>query len=226
MRPGWHDQVMRDVRELLRGLPVFGGDLPVFDPVAVPERPEELFVAWLAGAIDAGVREPHVMTLSTQGLDDAPDARVLMLRDVTADGWRFATHRLSPKGRQLDRLPAAALTFFWGEQGRQVRVRGRVSPAPEQESAADFLHRSPATRAEAMTGRQSEILTSRHELERAAEAAIERIDQGPDLVLDGWTLYTLHAGEVEFWQAARDRQHTRLRYRRDGDTWTRGELWP
>ena len=39
-------------------------------------------------------------------------------------------------------------------------------------------------------------------------------------------LYTVRAEQVEFWQADEHRKHTRLRYERNGDTWTRGELWP
>jgi len=32
--------------------------------------------------------------------------------------------------------------------------------------------------------------------------------------------------EFEFWQAARERDQLRLRYRRDGDGWVRDLLWP
>lgn len=32
--------------------------------------------------------------------------------------------------------------------------------------------------------------------------------------------------EVEFWQAAKSRTHTRLRYERAGDAWHRYRLWP
>jgi pyridoxamine 5'-phosphate oxidase len=33
-------------------------------------------------------------------------------------------------------------------------------------------------------------------------------------------------GTVEFWQAAHDRAHVRLRYRADGAGWVRERLWP
>jgi len=40
-----------------------------------------------------------------------------------------------------------------------------------------------------------------------------------------WTLYTLRADEVEFWQADPDRRHLRLRYLRPTDgEWTKGLL--
>jgi pyridoxamine 5'-phosphate oxidase len=40
-----------------------------------------------------------------------------------------------------------------------------------------------------------------------------------------WTVYTLRADEVEFWQADPDRRHLRLRYDRSSDgRWTKGLL--
>ncbi len=58
------------------------------------------------------------------------------------------------------------------------------------------------------------------------DAARERLARDPDLVAPGWTLYAVVADHVEFWSADRDRQHLRVRYRRDGDSWTRQLLWP
>lgn len=217
---------MSDVRQFLRGLPVFADELPVFEPGSAPDRPEELFVAWLTDAVEAGVREPHALTLSTVGLDDVPDARVLVLKNVDTTGWQFAANRFSPKGVELERSPSAALTFYWPEQGRQVRVRGPVRTASAADSAADFLARSPGSRAEAVVGNQSRPLDDREELAAAAAQAAERLRTDPGLVVDSWTLYTVRAGQVEFWQADKQRRHTRLQYLRDGEAWRRHELWP
>ncbi|MBL7260114.1 pyridoxine/pyridoxamine 5'-phosphate oxidase [Paractinoplanes lichenicola] len=159
------------MRDFLRGLPVFAGDLPVFDTDKAPERPDELFAAWLAEAVDAGVREPHAMTLSTVGADGIPAARVLILKNVDEHGWQFAAHADSPKGQDLARHPAAALTFYWPARGRQIRVRGPVRPEPADRSAADFLARPPGSRAEASIGRQSRVLPDRRTLDAAVEPA-------------------------------------------------------
>jgi pyridoxamine 5'-phosphate oxidase len=148
------------VREMLRAIPVFAGELPEFDVEAAPERPEELFLSWLHEALDAGVREPHAMTLSTVDEQGVPSARVLILKNVDADGWQFAVHADSPKGRELAGRAAAALTFYWPAQARQIRVKGPVTPAPAEQSAADFLARSLPARAKATLGRQSTPLAT------------------------------------------------------------------
>ncbi|NEA99089.1 pyridoxal 5'-phosphate synthase [Streptomyces sp. SID13726] len=216
------------VREWLRGLEVFAGPLAEFDPAGAPADPVELFLDWLREAVAAGVPDAHAMTLSTVGEDGGPDARVLILKNVDGDGWQFAAHAGSPKGRQLADRPRAALTFYWPRLGRQVRVRGAVEPASPEQSAADLLARAPSARAEVLLGRQSEPLESPEERDRVFRTALARIEAEPELVSPEWTLYTLVPGRVEFWQADKGRLHHRLRYERpDRDTaWQRHRLWP
>ncbi|MZD08570.1 oxidase, partial [Streptomyces sp. SID5785] len=147
-----------DLRELLRGIEVFAGELPHFDPAGAPATPRELFTEWLRGALAAGVREPHAATLSTAGADGDPQARVLILKAVTADGWQFATDGGSVKARDLAERAYAALTFYWAPLARQIRLRGPVVRASAEASAADFLARGAQARAEALVGRQSRPL--------------------------------------------------------------------
>ncbi|MEU3597345.1 pyridoxal 5'-phosphate synthase [Streptomyces sp. NPDC006798] len=216
------------VREWLRGLEVFAGPLGAFVPEDAPEDPVELFLGWLREAVDAGVPEPHAMTLSTVGDDGVPDARVLIVKNVDARGWQFAGSAGSPKGRQLAGLPGAALTFYWPLLGRQVRVRGPVEAASAGESAADLLARSASARAEVLMGRQSDRLADTAERDREFASALARLAAEPELVSPGWTLYTVRATAVEFWQADKDRLHTRLRYERTGPgaPWERHRLRP
>jgi len=217
---------MAQMRDYLRSLTVFDGELPGLDPEAAPDRPETFFAEWLAAAVQAEVREPHAMTLSTLGVDGIPSGRVLILKNVDADGWQFAVHAGSPKGQDLIQHPSAALTFYWSLQARQVRVRGPVVAEPADRSAADFLARPVGSRAEALIGRQSRPLADREDLELATKQNRERIEQEPDLVAPEWTLYTLHANQVEFWQGDKDRKHTRLHYIRTDNGWVRELLWP
>jgi pyridoxamine 5'-phosphate oxidase len=210
----------------LRSLEVFAGELPEFDLSTLPEHPADLFLAWLLEAIEAGVREPHAMTLSTVDQQGRPSSRVLILKGLGDGRFEFATNSLSRKGRELAANPWAALSFYWSEQGRQVRVRGRVLSTGTQRSATDFLARSPQARVEALAGTQSETLEHPEELERALRAAKETLERDPDVVAQEWTLYGLIPDEVEFWQADDQRRHTRLRYRLCDAVWARERLWP
>ncbi|MFJ9794915.1 pyridoxal 5'-phosphate synthase [Streptomyces sp. NPDC101145] len=214
------------LRQTLRDIEVFAGELPGFDPTAAPDTPVELFTEWFLAALDAGVREPHAMTLATADADGDPTARVLILKDVSAEGWQFASDANSRKGRDLAARPYAALAFYWAPLARQVLVRGPVVRETPERCAADFLARGEGARAEALLGRQSQPLADLAERDAQVEASLARIRSEPDLVAPGWTLYSVRPESVEFWQGDKQRRHTWLVYRSAPDGWTRQLLWP
>jgi len=219
---------MSSMKDKLRGMPTLTGTPPgTFDTDAAPLAPAELFGVWLEAAIGAGEREPTAMTLSTVDDEGWPDARVLILKDLDADGgWWFAGSTRSAKGRQLHTHPVAALSFFWPRVARSVRIRGTVAESSREQSAADFRERGIGARAVALTGRQSSDLDDPAQCRHAVDRAREQLEQDLDLVADDWRLWRLQADVVEFWQGDSERRHTRLTYRRSADGWSHGLLWP
>lgn len=203
-------------RLLLRELPSLAGPLPDFDPVAAAEAPQDQFVIWLRAAIAAGITEPHAMTLATVDTDGRPDARVLILKDLDARGWHFATSRNSPKGQHLASTTEVALTFYWPLLGRQVRIRGAAMDLGRHAAAADFWARSAEARAGAALERQSQIM----------EAETERTAPDPSQVPASWSVFAVKPDSVEFWQGRTDRQHIRLLYQRVDGAWKTTRLWP
>ncbi len=202
------------------------GPYKPFDTARAPDEPEALFLEWLQMAIDAGVREPHSMTLSTVDADGHPDARVLILKNIDHHGWHFAITRTSPKGRQISNASNVALTFYWPALGRQVRVRGVAHDMGSQVQTDDFLARPPGSRAGALLGRQSDVLASEVELEEGLARQMARLQENPQFVSPHWAVYAVRPHTVEFWQGHEQRRHTRLRYRRNGSAWTTERLWP
>lgn len=196
----------------------------------LPADPVVLFVSWLGEAVAAGVVEPQVATLSTVDGAGDPDARTLLLKDVTERGWWFSTDLRSPKARQLDKHPGAALTFYWREQGRQVRVRGRVERGDADVSARDFRDRSDTARAVAATGRQSEILADVAAYDAAVRGAASEMEADRSFVSATWQAWCLVPATVEFWHADPGRRHLRVRYRRllpsEESGWHPDALWP
>lgn len=213
-------------KDKLRALKSLAGPFPAFDPATAPENPCDLFSAWLDAAIDAGIREPHAMTLSTLDADGNPDARVLILKNLDEAGWHFATTRTSPKGRQVAVNPRAALTFYWQPLGRQVRISGTVVDLGVEAGRADFLARPVGARIAALLARQSDVLANDEELRLALEKQQQRIEQRPDEVAPDWAVYAVAPVSIEFWQGDTQRRHIRLRYRRAGSVWMRERLWP
>ncbi|GAA0304134.1 pyridoxal 5'-phosphate synthase [Streptomyces turgidiscabies] len=218
-----------NLHDLLRTLRVWSPEvttLPAFDPDTAPPAPLPLFTTWFAEAVAAGQIEPHTMSLATSDTAGLPDVRTVMLHGADADGWTFASHSGSSKGRQLAARPYAALHFYWPALGRQIRLRGPVESAPSPEAQADLHARSTGALAAALTGRQSEVLGSLAELAHASQDAWERAQREPTAPAPTWTLYRLRPDEAEFFQGDAQRRHVRLKYRRTEVDWRRELLWP
>ncbi|KAB8222930.1 hypothetical protein BDV33DRAFT_189356 [Aspergillus novoparasiticus] len=130
-----------NIRTQLRNLPVLEGPFAEVNFANFPDTPQDAFRMWLGEAIKAGVKEPHAMTLATVDEQGYPDARVLILKNVDARGWHFAVKADSPKAQQLEANGCAALTFYWPQVGRQIRVRGTAIQLPEAECREDFAER-------------------------------------------------------------------------------------
>ncbi|NII70660.1 pyridoxine/pyridoxamine 5'-phosphate oxidase [Microbacterium ulmi] len=214
-------------RERLRGLAVLPAEPMGFSVEGAPDDPRELFEEWLDAAISQGVSAPHAGTLSTAGPSGSVGARTLLLKDLDERGWWFATRTEAPKAVDLAADPHAALTFFWREHGRQVRVSGLVVDAGRDATAVDFLARPAHSRAAAIIGAQSAPLGSLAEYADAFAEAKSEIATHPDLVAPNWSAMVLQPTVVEFWAATSDGQ-VRLEYRRDalGGPWRHGLLWP
>jgi pyridoxamine 5'-phosphate oxidase len=137
--------VNESLRERLRALPDFPEILPEFDVAAAPENPRDLFLLWLEEALAIGSANAHTFSLSTATTDGKASGRMLILKDLDSRGWHFATSRTSRKGRELTATPWAAMTFYWPEHGRQLRLAGPVSELSAEESAADWDARPGTT---------------------------------------------------------------------------------
>lgn len=214
------------MKDELRALKSLTGPFPPFEADLAPDEQRELFSEWLRDAIEAGVKEPHSMVLSTIDENGVPDARVLILKNLDHRGWHFATTGSGPKGRQIALNPSVALTFYWPQLGRQVRLRGMALEAEAHERDADFRARGPGAKAAALIARQSEVLGSPQELEDAFARQCRRLQEEPDLVAPSWALFIVMPHEVEFWQGDSERRHRRLRYKREKTGWIREQLWP
>lgn len=129
------------LRDFLRGLPDFPENLPDFSVASTPADPVILFRTWLEEAVAAGVQQPHACSVATVSPEGQPSSRMLLLKNIDADGWHFATSRASRKATELTANPKAALNFFWAQLGRQVRLVGDVVELSAEASAADWRGR-------------------------------------------------------------------------------------
>ena len=194
--------------------------------LAAAGDPYDLFARWFADAEASGLLLPESMSLATATADGRPSARMVLLKGVGPDGFRFFTNYGSRKAAELDENPHAALCFHWSVLERQVRVEGRAERLSGEESAAYFGTRDRDSRIGAWASRQSRPIPDRAALE-AQVAEVEARFAGEDVPLpDFWGGYRLIPARFEFWQGRANRLHDRLVYTPREGAWEITRLQP
>lgn len=190
--------------------------------------PFGLFAEWLTAARAKEPNDPNAMTLATVDAEGMPDARMVLLKDVDADGFVFYTNLESAKGSQLAATPRAALVFHWKSLRRQVRVRGPVTPVSTEEADAYFASRARDSQIGAWASAQSRPLEGRFALEKAAAALAVTFGLGAIPRPPFWSGFRLAPVSIEFWRDRPFRLHDRLVFNRPEaeGSWTSSRLYP
>ena len=194
----------------------------------MPGDPMELFAAWLADVVAAGLPEPTAMALATTSADGRPRARMVLLKAHDDGGFTFYTNRTSRKASDLAQVPRASLVFPWMAIQRQVIVEGTVTALSTAESEPYFHSRARGSQIGARASRQSTVLGSRAELDDRYEELDRRWPEGTEVPMpDFWGGYRVEPSVVEFWHGRVSRMHDRFRYRREpGGPWVTERLSP
>jgi pyridoxamine 5'-phosphate oxidase len=184
------------------------------------------FRRWFDEAVAAKLVDANAMTLATASPDGRPAARVVLLKEVDADGFVFFTNYESAKARDLAANPRACLLFFWVELERQVRITGSVERVSREDSDVYFRSRPFESRIGAWASPQSSVIANRDILEARVRVVSNQYPDGDVPLPENWGGYRVQAQEIEFWQGRASRLHDRLRYRRADGEWLIERLAP
>jgi len=192
----------------------------------VPADPMALFRRWYRDAERQGALQPDAIALATADARGAPSARMVLFKGLDQERFVFYSNYESRKGRDLAANDRAALVFYWSLTRHQVRVSGRVSRLPRAASIAYFHSRPRGAQLSALASRQSRVIGSRAELEKAV-ADLDRMHPETVPLPPDWGGYALRPEWIEFWENRADRLHDRLRYvRRRQGGWRLDRLAP
>ena len=193
------------------------------------EEPFARFRALLDEAIAVDrtrLPEPTAFALGTVSPDGQPAVRIVLLKAVDPKGFVFYTNYESRKGRELLATKKAAMCFHWQPMEKQVRVEGDVETVTAEEADAYFASRIRGSQVGAWASRQSQPMSSRHELEERY-AEVEARYAGKDVPRPPhWSGFRIVPRVIEFWHAMPSRLHERERYERRGDGWATDYLFP
>ncbi|MFF6786388.1 phenazine biosynthesis FMN-dependent oxidase PhzG [Streptomyces sp. NPDC012510] len=190
-----------------------------------PADPVPLVRAWFEEAVGLGVREPRALALATADTRGRPSTRMVALNRIEDEGFVFATHADSRKGREMTANPWASGVLYWRETSQQIIVTGAVERLSDAVADELWFSRPPFTHPMSVASRQSEVL---HDLD-ALRAEVGRLAEnggGPLPRPTGYAGFLLRFDSVELWANGEDRLHERLCYDRTGDGWTSYRLQP
>ncbi|EIW66182.1 hypothetical protein TREMEDRAFT_70272 [Tremella mesenterica DSM 1558] len=187
------------------------------------------FINWFKHLRPMGIKEPESMTLSTISNSNSfpiPSSRTVLLKEVDKTGFTFYTNYKSRKSKELMEYPYAALSFYWKEISRAVRIVGKVEKVNRKESEDYFKTRPRGSQLGAWASPQS-CVVEEGEMERRVDEIKKKFEDGEIVCPDGWGGWRVVPFEVEFWSGRPSRLHDRFRYTRDeGGEWKIDRLAP
>lgn len=192
------------------------------------DDPIEQFGRWFEEAQNhPEVRRATPVCVSTIDENGFPDSRMVLLKHYDAEGFVFYTNMHSPKARELQALPRAAMCFYWEAPQRQVRIQGTVQPTGEADADAYWATRPRESQVAAWVSEQSAVLESRELLDRRVAEMAEAFE-GRDVPRPPfWSGFRVVPLRMEFWQERPNRLHDRFGYRRDeAGRWIIERLYP
>ena len=194
------------------------------------QSPFTQFDTWFKHAQANNVYQPETVTLSTAELPSGRiSARMVYLKEMDDRGFVvYSNWGTSRKSQDVASNPQAALTFWWHELERQVRVEGPCERLTSEESQPYYDTRIRGSRLGAWASQQSKVLSGREELEQQVQDVEKRFENHEKIpVPEFWGGLRVKPEMVEFWQGRQSRLHDRFQYTRaDGNEWRIERLSP
>jgi len=214
------EDIRKEMRDLRRDF-----NYGTLDVKEVPQNPFKLLKTWLDDAVKLKIKDANAFVLSTV-VNNQPDARVVLIRDVTERGIHFYTNYESKKATELKANSKAAVTIFWADMDRQIRMQVEVKKLEGKISDDYFKTRPRKSQIGAWASAQSNVLDSRQSLEDRIEELEKRFEGQEVSRPEFWGGYELKPSYFEFWQGRPSRLHDRIIYEGSAEGWSTKRLYP
>ncbi len=173
--------------------------------------------------------DPNAALVSSVDAEGNPNARVVLIKDVSNKGFVFYTNYQSQKGKELFHNNKGHLTWYSRAQGVSIRIQGEVQKIDASISDNYFASRDRNAQISASISKQSETVESREVLDAEFKKFADDYEGKEIPRPDHWGGVIIHPEKVEVWKSRDDyktRLHDRIVFTLSNDQWTKSRLYP
>ena len=189
--------------------------------------PIEHFNKWFDEELSlTKVKIPTACCLSTIGIDGYPNARFVSLKDIVENNFIITGPLKSRKGVEINNTNKVALTFWWAETERQVRIQGIASKITEQLADKYFEERNRDSQIVSIVSMQGHEIENIETLTEKYENIELSFVNKPLKRPENWSGYLIKPIRIEFLEFKPTRFHDRKLYELANGKWTIKQIQP
>ena len=173
--------------------------------------------------------DPNAALVSSVDAEGNPNARVILIKDVSNKGFVFYTNYQSQKGKELFHNNKGHLTWYSRAQGVSIRIQGEVQKIDASISDNYFTSRDRNAQISASISKQSETVESREVLDAEFKKFADDYEGKEIPRPNHWGGVIIHPEKVEVWKSRDDyktRLHDRIVFTLSNDQWIKSRLYP
>ena len=173
--------------------------------------------------------DPNAALVSSVDAEGNPNARVILIKDVSNKGFVFYTNYQSQKGKELFHNNKGHLTWYSRAQGVSIRIQGEVQKIDASISDNYFASRDRNAQISASISKQSETVESREVLDAEFKKFGDDYEGKEIPRPDHWGGVIILPEKVEVWKSRDDyktRLHDRIVFTLSNDQWIKSRLYP
>lgn len=189
--------------------------------------PIEVFKNWFNEELKlTKARIPRACCLSTIGTDNFPNARFVSLKGILENKFIVTGTTSSRKGIEINLTDKVALTFWWTETERQVRVQGNATTLNAELANKYFAERSRDSQMVSIASNQGQKLIDIDVINKKYRDIETIFSNQPLTRPNNWGGYLITPIRIEFLEFKPTRFHNRKLFELTNGQWTETDLQP
>jgi pyridoxamine 5'-phosphate oxidase len=189
--------------------------------------PIKIFSQWFDAELKlTKLSIPTACCLSTIGTDNYPNARFVSLKGIVENNFIVTGTVTSRKGIEINRVNKVALTFWWTETERQVRVQGNATAINDKLADKYFSERNRDSQIVSIVSHQGQQLNDMEALNQRYHDIETAFSNQPLTRPENWGGFSIEPVRIEFLEFKSTRFHDRKLYQLVQGQWTQTELQP